>query len=1160
MAILTPKILGPDGVLREDLAFSTTRGSRFFTGTIDADTVDMEVSINGAGWTNDSDLIVFEDTEWMVPNPAAYPAGLELLAGPNTLQVRAISLSGSTSAPATANVTLVQESDLGVVAEPPTNISVTQKDGSVELSVEGLTDATGFQGFNFYASKYEGGGDSGYQQINLETVADSTTTEEFETLATLEVESTIVVDGNGDPLADPLFFHITGTQEDEDEIVLQTDIDEKYEIPETARELRTTMTLESVRTIPIYSFDHNRLAGPTSDPATISIGEFAATPQEDPLYYVITSVFYDETNNLELESSFSQEVVGHPLRVTTTIGTFPVVSRQQIVRDYATSVFRSNPQIRVEEGSSLREVTIDPFSSEAERLRFIIDFLHRARSPSLLIIIDDPQGTGQSAPVATSSYKMALKQAFRLLSDEETQALIDAAFEAYASNFGVFRRTGRASQGEVTFYTTQRPTRTIPLPLGTISSGGSRQFRTSRAASLPLNQIASYYNPVTGRYQVTVPVRATTTGSAGNVGAGQVRKVVSAVAGISVFNSAAMFGGEDRETNLQLIERARRRLASVDSGTKQGYLQTAADVPGVIKANVVGGGDPLMQRDLDSSGVHRGGKVDIWIQGTNLATVTDVFAFSFQIGQDIQFEILGSVTDLNFVAVDVDLSTDNPIVEMLDYPDAGYEFKNASTGEVFDLTGVVITGYNTIRLDNTIPQPAVDLTDVVLGSYRRRVGNIFILPRQPVTEITDVTGVVSGQLPSTAFDLVHPDPPLEKGRSDLASDYLLISSYTDANGNTIPSGDLIDVEDEPHVLLGEYPEYLDSLGAIFLTVEVWDATKTTQYRGPDDPSGISDFTIILGDQTTPLAIQRVPTGNIASGATVLVSYSHDENFSVTYTTNLVVSVTQDAVNSKRHATADVIVKDAVPVPLDLQGTIVLKKGAKQETVDPNLRTNLTNYITNLRLGDPIRQSDVIDVIEKTTDVSYVVVPLTKMVRGEGSQVVRETLVTDLSSEVVQLPSLSTGSVLVWLIEDALDAATTNGGGSETDFRGVFEDDIEMSLLAASSQLSALGLADNQAYIIGNDGTVINGYSDDATLAAQGYDTPTKRQAERERITANRVLVSTITSDSPVEHAYAVTYIVGEDSGAKNIDPGAAEYITTPTNINDWLFTYDEDSA
>jgi len=35
---------------------------------------------------------------------------------------------------------------------------------------------------------------------------------------------------------------------------------------------------------------------------------------------------------------------------------------------------------------------------------------------------------------------------------------------------------------------------------------------------------------------------------------------------------------------------------------------------------------------------------------------------------------------------------------------------------------------------------------------------------------------------------------------------------------------------------------------------------------------------------------------------------------------------------------------------------------------------------------------------------------------------------------------------------------------------------------------------------------------------------------------------------------ATTYIVGEDSGAKNIDPGAAEYMA----VGDFQFTYDED--
>ena len=66
---------------------------------------------------------------------------------------------------------------------------------------------------------------------------------------------------------------------------------------------------------------------------------------------------------------------------------------------------------------------------------------------------------------------------------------------------------------------------------------------------------------------------------------------------------------------------------------------------------------------------------------------------------------------------------------MLDDPDIGYEFRNASTGEIYDLTDVALTSYNTIQLDTEVTQPAIDLTDVVLGSYRRRAGNKFVLLR-----------------------------------------------------------------------------------------------------------------------------------------------------------------------------------------------------------------------------------------------------------------------------------------------------------------------------------------------------------------------------------------------------------------------------------------------
>lgn len=1146
-----PLVTGPDNVDRQELIFSTTMSSRFFQGTMDADTVDMEVSIRGGGFTNDPDLIVFEGTSWSLPNSAAFPSGLSLVAGVNRIQVRSIASNGSVSQPAAIEIRVVREGDVGIVAEPPTDVELEQYDNEVEVRVRGVDNAT-FQGFNFYASQFAGGGVTGYQRINLETVIDSSTVEERKELDSQEQIFDVATDIMGDPAADPLFLRIAQTQVDEDDNLLQTDFSQTTLIPETVTQVVTSYIVSDLDTFEQYSFRHSRTAGPTSTPPTVSIGSFAALTASDPLYYVVTAVYYDASSRTEIESSFSPEIVGRPLRVTVSVGNFPVVTRQQLVRDYIAAIFRSNPQIKTEPGSVLRDTVIDPFANEAERVRFITDFLHRAQSFASLLPVDDPQNTGTSLAVSSSTYKQALKRAFNLTRDTDVQAVIDRAFEQIASNVGVARLPGRFSRGEVVFFTTTRPTRTITIPLGTLVSAGSVQFRTTRAAEIPLNNIASFRDPTSGRYFIEVPVQAVQAGTSGNVGAGQVRRIVSTIAGLSVTNESAMFGGTSTETNKQLAERAQRAIAAVDTGTAQGYLQTAAGVPGVVQARVVAAGDELMQRDFDLTQLeHRGGKVDIWVQGDNVASVTDSFAFSFDVADNIQFELL-DLTNLEFRAVDPELSEAKPIVEMLDFPDAGFEFRNASSGEVFDLTDVTITSFNTIQLSTDVVQPAVTLTDVVLGDYRRRTTNQFVLPRQPVREISSVVGQVSGTLPATSFDLVRAASPLADGRSSLAGDYLTITGTTDTDGNPIPSGDFISVTEETHVLLGEFNEPLDNLGVNTLTIVVTDTAGLVTYRGPNDPSGISDYTIVPGSETEAASIRRVSGSAISSGQTVLVSYEHDENFVVTYDTNLTVSTVQDEVDEQRHVTADVLVKDAVPVPVDISATVILQRGVVQSTVDQALRTNLANLFESFRLGVPVRQGDIISTLDNTTGVAYPVVPLTKMIRQDGALVVREFLVTTQASDITFISAYSSSTIAAWLIRDELNSATSDNGGPANEFRAIFEDSVQMTL--STLPVVTTGLVDGVSYIIGSSGAVIPGFTDDSTLDAAGFTTSDEKEAQRRALTANRVLVTTEIGDSPTNHTYAVTYVAADEVTAKNINTSDAEYLV----LGEVEFTFDED--
>lgn len=1145
---------GPDGTLRQELIFTTSLEDRFFNGVLPEESISVEVSINGSGFSDDPALVQWGDGTWVVPSPLYEPNGLSLLEGSNSIQIRAVLLSGSTTNTANILITLQSATNLTVLSSPPTNTSVDQKNNSVVLSAEPSLEE-GFIGMNFYASLNSGGGVSGYQKININLVRSGTFVEELTNIASSSVDALVKVDADNNPVADPLYFRVEASQENIGEETLQEDYNEKFEVPETTRTVRMDVNLSSVRSVNLYSFEHNRNFGSTSNPPTVSVGDFATQPNENPLYYVITSVYFDQETNTEYESSYSQEVVAHPLSVTTAIGSFSTTSRQSIVEEYITAIFRTNPQIKVEAGSVLRDTVIDPFSSEVERLRFVLDFFQRARTPTLLLQVDDPNGTGSSIPVSQSAYKQGLQQAFYLSSALETQNLIDGAFDAYASNFGVVRRSGSSARGEVIFYTTTKPSTSVLIPLGTTVSGGGVQFSTTRASAISLENIASFFNPVTGRYQVSVSARAVATGSAGNVGTGQISSLISNLGGgVRVINTSPMVGGRDGESNLELSERVQNTLASVDSGTERGYLQTAADVPGVIRANVVSAGDPLMQRDLNEQGEHKGGKVDVWVQGNQNATVTDVFSFTFEVARDIQFEIIGDPTDLLFRAVDPTLSETNPIVELIVDTTLGYDFVNASTGDSFDITGATYPSYNTVQLSTSIPQPIVDLTDVVLGSYRKRVGNSFQFIRQPVSSVSSVVGTVSGSLPSNAYSLVKPNPPLETGNSTIAGDYLQIIGYTDDTGQLIPSGNTVQVSDEPHVLVGVYPEFLDNLGANFLSIRVYNSDKTVEYKGPNDPSGSPDYQITLGTETIPVSITRVEGGQIASGSSVVVDYQHDENFTVTYNTDLIVSLVQEAVDEKKHVTADVLVKKAIEVPLDLAATVIYSRGQDVSSVDQSIRTNIGNYFNQLVLGDPVRQSDVVNIIEKSEGVSYVIVPFTKMVRQENSQVIREEVSTDTAAESTLITSLTSNSAVVYILNNPLSSATTDSGGPENVFRGVFQDGIKLELLPASANLESLGFSPGRSYIIGSGGVSISGYSDDATIIAQGYVTESAILERRKQLTANKVLVSLTVGKDPTQYAYAATYIVGEDSGAKDIDPGKAEYLV-PGNL---VFTYDED--
>ncbi len=1140
---MTPTFLGPDGKYREHYIFTTDVLYRFFAGQMDSDTADMQVSIRGGGFSANPDYIQFEGTSFIIPNPSAYPEGLQLFPGANRIEVKSVLTNGEATAVGLVEANLSVDRDIRAVSLAPAGVYIERLDRTIKLVVTGLSDPD-VVGYNFYASISPGGGVSGYKKISLQPVISYTTEESTTDLGTLGVDADVVLNNDGSPAASPLYLRTMGMQINQAGEELQGDFDEALVIPDAVTRFRVNTSVSAVSVTKKFTFIHDRAAQPT-DPVhpAVPYNEFQAIPSEDPLYYTVTAIYY--INGVEYESAMSPEVSGTPLVVTPQVADLPAVTRQQIVRDTVLSIFRSHPEVDVKPGTYLRDTFIDPFSTEAERIRFIVGFLQAGQSFTTLLAIDDPNSTGASISVQQSATKLALLQAFYLQDTQSVQNLIDNAFDHLAARRGLQRRSGQRARGEVIFYVTRRPTSTRYIPIGTIVASGGIQFRTVSAARISPSGVGTTYNPATGRWSTRAYVQAVTAGESGNLTRNQITTIQGGPTDVQVTNPDDTYGGRNTESNFDLAVRADGVLASVDSGTYRGYMQKATGVAGVRQANVVEAGHTLMMRDLDvTTGRHWGGKVDVWVRGESIANIMDTFAFSFETVIDGQFEPVGDIGNLRFRAVNPSLSAANPIMEILNIPDWNIEFRDVTAGISLNLQGAEIIPPDGLQLSALYNDPTlIRIRDEYRGSYRFRTSNKHVFVRQPVTEITSFTQIPSAGtqriVSPSAYNLFHPSDPMDLGRSTEAGDYLRVVDPLDGTPvENIPTGVPIVVTGEGHVLL-QGPEYLNNLGVSQYTIHIYNVERTIEYNGPFHPTTDKDFTLINEDGEIPVAFVPVTGGRLLEGMRVLVDYQHDENYLVSYTTNSVVQTVQNVLEESRHCTADVVVKETIPMGVDISGTVVVLKNQSTSMVDGNIRTALGRLFGALSLGQPLRQSDVIQAIESVQGVSYAVVPLTHMALQDGAIIVRETVVTSQSgTDWVRLTNSGweTSAINVYLVNTPLYSNTLNGGGAENEFRGVFFDDVPLTLYPSIPQYDGTPLKGTPygACIIGNAGMSIPGHS--------GVNT------------ANRVLIALPSDISPSDGTLKVTYIAEGDDGVKNIEPGPTEYLV----LGDLDFIYDED--
>lgn len=378
------------------------------------------------------------------------------------------------------------------------------------------------------------------------------------------------------------------------------------------------------------------------------------------------------------------------------------------------------------------------------------------------------------------------------------------------------------------------------------------------------------------------------------------------------------------------------------------------------------------------------------------------------------------------------------------------------------------------------------ITDLISVTYRYRDSEPILLLTQPAEKIISVIGSLSGTLQENVnFVLNKTDDILLEGNSSKAHRTLKIK-YS----NGIPLGDTTHSSETIVLINNEYKE-LSSYGVDPETIIV-RKNENVFLRN-------NDYLILPEQNGKKVQLARSRNSSIPNGEQIEVSYNSGEILTVVYEANPLIKKVQDVVDISRHVTADVLVKQVLETKIDFEISVILLKNSDPLKALSDIRTAISNEINKLKLGEGIAQSDIIRAIELVSNVKSVVVPLTKMIKADGTQVNREIITSEFNlfqNNVV--PSYSTGANALF--------NKTKGHLEKDGFYAIFEDDIPLTLVSDINEVD--------------------------TASGQGF------------ITENgEIILSTINNDLPSYHKYSVSYVISGETGTKDIEITDLEFLS-----------------
>jgi len=207
----------------------------------------------------------------------------------------------------------------------------------------------------------------------------------------------------------------------------------------------------------------------------------------------------------------------------------------------------------------------------------------------------------------------------------DPNAFTTTEITAAAADVGLTPLPATPSLGFVTFRANTLTTNVSIAANTTVStspttlSPSTVSFQVTAGGTMFSANASSYLNPVTGLYELQLPVQSVDDGSATNVAAGTITTLLMPITGItSITNAAPTSGGSNAETNTALAARIILKLSGNNVGTAAGIQSLVETNSSVIDSLIIKPGDPLLTRD------QFGNSVNVIIQGQVVTQVVDV--------------------------------------------------------------------------------------------------------------------------------------------------------------------------------------------------------------------------------------------------------------------------------------------------------------------------------------------------------------------------------------------------------------------------------------------------------------------------------------------------------------------------------------------------------